>query len=85
MKPSQNYSDVLICAIAGRNAASASQKTIKERMISLEQNEFRSQHDWRQIIHELILQVHLSGLPPPEEEILEKIEAEEASCTRSDE
>ena len=47
------------------------------------EREFPSLPELRQTIHDLIIQSHCSGLSPPEEEMLEKMEAQEASGTRS--
>ena len=53
------------------------QKIIEERKIQMGQNERLRLPDQRQIIHDLTLQKHASGLSPPEEEILARLEATE--------
>lgn len=40
-------------------------------------NELTWMQDHRQIIHDLVIQKRATGLSPPEEELLEKLEAEE--------
>lgn len=51
----------------------------------METNEHQPLPDQRQIIHDLTLQKRATGLSPPEQEILEQLEAEELplSETRS--
>ena len=47
----------------------------------MEQKELQLLPDKRQLIHNLIIQMHRSGLSPPECIILDQLEAEEASST----
>lgn len=43
----------------------------------MEQNELLPLSDYRQAIHNLILRMHITGLSPPEQCILEQLEAQE--------
>ena len=47
----------------------------------MSQNSELPLRDWRETIHDLILIMHRTGLSPPEVQILEKLEAEEASSS----
>ena len=77
LKLGRSTSDAQICVIAETNVPSASQKTIKERKKQLEAKDLTLLPEQRQIIHDLILQKHATGLSPPEQEILLILESQE--------